>query len=163
MTVIIISSQYLCLWTTQKSNKTFIFVNQRQYSLDSKEIKPVHFKGNQPWIFIGRTVTEAEVPILGPPDVKSWLIGKDPDAKKDWRRKEKGTTEDELVGWHHWLDGREFEQTLGDGEGQRSLACCSPWGHKQLDTSEQLHSYRCCYSSQRPLSSHWASKAFSIF
>ena len=93
--------------------------------LDCKEIQQPHPKGNQSWIFIGRT--DAETPILWPPDAKNWLIGKDPDAGKDWRR-EKGTTEDEMVGWHHWLDGYEFEQALGVGDGQGSLVCCSPWG-----------------------------------
>ena len=96
-------------------------------SLDCKELKPVNPKGNQPWIFTGRTDTEAEAPVLWPPDMKSRLTGKDPDAGKDWRQEEKGVTEDEMVGWHHWLDGREFGQTLGDGEGQGSLMCCSPW------------------------------------
>ena len=93
---------------------------------------PVSPKGDQPWIFIGRTDAEAEAPILWPPDVKSWLIGKDPDVGKDWRQ-EKGMTEDEIVGWHHRLTGHEFEQALGDGEGQGGLVCCSPWGHKELD------------------------------
>ena len=97
-----------------------------------------HPKGNQSWIFI-RTDAEAEAPILWPPDAKKWLIGKDPDAGKDWGQKEKGTTEDEMVGWHHRLDGHEFEQALGVGDAQGSLACCSPWGCKQLDTSEQLN------------------------
>ena len=102
---------------------------------DSKKVKPVNPKGNQPWIFIGRTDAEAETPIPWPHGVNSWLIGKDPDAEKDWRREEKGTTEDEMVGWHHQLDEHEFEQTLGDGEGQRSLVCCSRWGCKESDTS----------------------------
>ena len=86
-------------------------------------------KGNQSWIFIGRTDAEAETPIFWPPDAKSWLIGKDSDAGKDWRQEEKGTREDEMVGWHHRLDGHEFEQALGVGDGQGSLVCCSPWGH----------------------------------
>ena len=90
------------------------------------------------WIFIGRTDAETEAPILWPPDVKSWLIGKDPDAEKDWRQEEKRTTEDEMVGWHHWLDGHELEQALGDDEGQKILACCSPWGHKEWDTTDWL-------------------------
>ena len=93
--------------------------------LDSKKIKPVNLKGNQPWIFIGRTDAEAKAPILWPPDVKSWLIGKDPDAVKDWRQEEKGMTKNEMVRWHHKLDGHEFEQTPGDSEGQGSLACYS--------------------------------------
>ena len=101
--------------------------------LACEEIKPVNPKGNQPWISIGRTDAKAEVPILWPPDAKSWLIGKDPDAGKDWRQEEKGMTEDEMVGWHHQLNGHEFEQTLGDSEGQGSLACCGPWVQKELD------------------------------
>ena len=88
---------------------------------DSKEIKLVNPKGNQPWIFIGRTDTEAEAPIFWLPDVKNWLICKDPDAGKNWGQEEKGATEDEMVGWHHWLNGHEFEQTLGDSEGQEVL------------------------------------------
>ena len=107
--------------------------------LDCKEIKPVHPKGNQSWIFIGRTDAEAEVPILWPPDVKNWLIRKDPNAGKDWREEEKGITEDEMVGWHHWLNGHEFEQAPGDGEGQGSPVCCSPWGHKELDMTEWVN------------------------
>ena len=108
-------------------------------SLDSKEIQPVHPKGNQFWIFIGRTDAEAEAPILWPPDVKNCLIGKDPDAGKDWKQKEKGMTEDEMPGWNHQLDGREFEQAPGVGDGQRSLACCSPWGCKESDMTETLN------------------------
>ena len=104
---------------------------------DSKEIKPVNPKGNQSWILIGRNDTE--VPILCPPDAKSWLIRKDPDAGKDWRQEEKGMIEDETVGWHHQLNGHEFEQALGDGEGQGSLAYCSPWGHKESNTTEWLN------------------------
>ena len=99
--------------------------------LGSKGIKPVNPKGNQPWIFIGKNDAEAEV--LWPPDMKSQLIGKDPDAGKDWRQKEKGTTEDKMVGWHHRLNGREFEKALGDGEGQGSLVWYSPWSHKKSD------------------------------
>ena len=94
--------------------------------LDSKEIKPVNPKGNQPWIFIGRIDAEAEAPVFWSPDAKSRLIGKDPDAGKDWRKEEKGGTEDEMVEWQHWLNGHEFEQTLGDGEEQGNLACCKP-------------------------------------
>ena len=102
-------------------------------SLASKEIKQVSPNRNQPWIFIGRT--DAKGLILWPPDEKSWLTGKDPDAGKDWRRKDKGAAEDEMVRWHHWLNGREFEQTLGDNEGQGSLVCCSSWGHKESDVT----------------------------
>ena len=101
--------------------------------LDSKEIKTFNPKGNPPWIFIGRTDAEAEVPILWPPDVKNWLIGKDPDVGKDWGQEEKEATEDEMVGWHHWLNRQEFEQTQGDSERQESLVCCSSWGHKKSD------------------------------
>ena len=111
-------------------------------SLGQQEIKPVNPKGNQSWIFIGRTDAEAETLILRPPDVKKWLIWKDSDAGKDWRQKEKGTTVDEMAGWHHQLNGHEFEQALGVGDVQGSLACCSTWGHKQLDMTEQLNSYR---------------------
>ena len=99
--------------------------------LDSKAIKPVNPKGNQPSIFTGRT--DAEAPILWPPDAKSQLIGKDSDAGKDWRQEEKGKTEDNTVGWHHQLNGHEFEQTPGDREGQGSLVCCRPWGHEESD------------------------------
>ena len=99
--------------------------------LDSKEIKPVNPKGNQPWIFMGWIDAEVEAPILLPPDAKSRLTGNDPDAEKDGRQKEKRVAEDEMVGWHHWLSGHEFEQTLGDSERHRSLACCSPWGCSQ--------------------------------
>ena len=107
--------------------------------LDYKEIKLVHPKGHQPWIFFGRTDAKAETPILWSPDAKNWLTGKDPDAGKDWRQEEKGMTEDEMVGWHHWLKGHESEQALGDGDGQGSLACCSPWSHKESDMIEQLN------------------------
>ena len=102
--------------------------------LNSKKIQPVNPKGNQSWIFIGRTDAEAETPICWPPDVKSWLIGKDHDAGKDWRWEEKGMTEHEVVGWHHWLNEPEFEQILGDSW-DSSLACCSSWGHKKSDTT----------------------------
>ena len=104
--------------------------------LDCKEIKPVNPKGNQPWIFIVRT--DAEALLLLPPDAKSWFMGKDPDAGKDWRQAEKGTTVDEMVGWHHWLYGHEFEQAPGVGDGQGGLMCCSPWGCKESDTTDQL-------------------------
>ena len=100
--------------------------------LDCKEIQQVYPKGNQSWIFTGRTDAEAEIPILWPPDMKNWLTGKDPDAWKDSRWEEKGTTEDEMVGWHHCLDGHEFEQALGVGDGQGSLACFSPWGLQRV-------------------------------
>ena len=107
--------------------------------LDCKEFKPVNPKGDQPWLFIGRTDAEAEAPMLRLHDAKNWLIGKDPDAGKDWRWEEKGMTEDEMVGWHHWLNGHGFEQALGVGEGQGSLVCCSPWGRKESDMTEWLN------------------------
>ena len=100
--------------------------------LDSKEIKSVNPKGHQPWIFIERSDAEAEASIIWSPDAKSWLIWKDPDAGKDWGQ-EKEVTEDETVGWNHWLDGHEFKQTPGDGEEQESLVFCSQWGHKESD------------------------------
>ena len=108
--------------------------------LDCKEIQPVHPKGDQIWVFIGRTDAEAEAPILWPPDGKSWFIGKDPDAGKDWEQEEKGTTEDEMAGWHHWLNRHAFEQALGDSEGPGSLECRSPWSHRvrhDLGTEQQ--------------------------
>ena len=106
--------------------------------LDCKEIKPANPKGNQSWIFIGRADAEAEAPVLWPPDAKSRFIRKDSDAGKGWRQ-ENRTTEDEMVEWHHWLNGHEFEQAPGDGKGQRSRACCSLWGHEESDTIEQLN------------------------
>ena len=108
-----------CFWTV-------VLEKTLESPLDCKEIQAVHPKGDQPWVFIGRTDVEAETPILWPSDTKSWLIGKDPDAGQDWRQEEKGTTEDVMVGWRHWL-GQEFEQALGAGGGQGGLACCSPW------------------------------------
>ena len=116
-----------CFWT-------LVLEKTLESHLDCKEIQPVNPKGNQSWIFIGRT--DAEVPILWPPDAKKWLTGKDPDAGRDWRQEEKGMTEDEMVGWHHQLNEHDFEQALGAGDGQGSLGCCSPWGHKELDTTE---------------------------
>ena len=107
--------------------------------LDCKEIQPVHPQGDQSWVFTGRSDIEAETPILWPPDEKSWLIGKDLDAGKDWGQEEKGTTEDEMVGWHHWLNGHGFEWAPGAGDGQGGLACCSSWGRKELDTTERLN------------------------
>ena len=118
-----------CFWTV-------VLEKTLECPLGCKEIKPVTPKGNQSWIFIGRTDAEAETPILWPLDAKNWLIWKDPDAGKDWRQEEKGTTEDEMIGWHHQRDGHEFEQTPGVGHGQGNLACCSPWGHKESDRTE---------------------------
>ena len=118
-----------CFWTVVLE-KTF------ESPMDCKEIKPVNPKGNQSWIFIGRTDDETEAPMLWPPDPKNWLIGKDPDVWKDWRQEEKGMTEDEMVGWHHQLNGHEFEQALGVGDGHGSLACCSPWVLKESDKTD---------------------------
>ena len=112
-----------CLWTV-------LLEKTLESPLDCKKIQPVHPEGNQSWIFIRRTDAEAETPIFWPPDAKDWLIGKDPDAGKDWRQEKKGMTEDEMVGWHHRLNGHEFEQALGVGAGQGSLVCCSPWGRR---------------------------------
>ena len=106
--------------------------------LDCKEIQSVHPKGDPSWVFIGKTDVEAETPILWPPDGKSWLIWKDPDAGRDWRREQKGMTEDEMIGWHHRLNGHEFELILGVGDGQGGLTCCSPWGCKESDMTEGL-------------------------
>ena len=121
-----------CFWTV-------VLEKTLESPMDCKEIQPVHPKGNQSWIFTERTDAKVETPILWPPYEKNWLIGKDPDAGKDWRQEKKGMTQDEMVGWHHRLDRREFEQALGVGDGQGSLACCSPWGHKESDTTEQLN------------------------
>ena len=121
-----------CFWTV-------VLEKALESPLDCKEFKPVHPKGNQSWIFIGRTDAEAETPILWSPDVKNWLIGKNPDVGKNWKGEDKGTTEDEMIEWHHWFSGHEFEQTLGVGDGQGVLVCCSPWGYKELDTTERLN------------------------
>ena len=118
---------------------TVVLEKTLQSPLDSKEIQPVNPKGNQSWIFIGRTDAEAEAPILWPPDVKNWLTRKYPDSGKDWGQEEKGMTEDETVEWHHRLDGHEFELAPGVGDGQGSLLWCSPWGLKESATTEWLN------------------------
>ena len=118
-----------CFWT-------MVLEKTLESSLDCKEIQPVNPKGNQSWIFIGKSDAEVETPILWSPDVKNWLIGKDPDAGKYWRQDKKGTSQDEMVGWHHGLDEHEFEKASGVGDRQGGLACCSPWGHKELDTTK---------------------------
>ena len=107
--------------------------------LDCKEVQPVHSEGNQPWDFFEGNDAKAETPVLWPPHAKSWLTGKDSDAGRDWGQEEKGTTEDEMAGWHHQLDGCEFEWTPGVGDGQGGLACCNSWGHKKPDTTERLN------------------------
>ena len=121
-----------CFWTV-------VLEKTLESPLDCKEIQPVHPKGDQPWDFFGRTDAKAESPVLWPPCAKSWLIGKDSDARRDWGQEEKGTTDDEMAGWHHQLDGREFEWTPGVGDGQGGLACCDSWGRKELDTTERLN------------------------
>ena len=121
-----------CFWTV-------VLQKTLESPLDCNEIQPVHQKGNQSWKFIGRTDAEDETPKLLPSDAKNWLIWKDSDAAKDWRREGKGTTEDEMAGWHHGLDGCEFEWTPGAGDGQGGLACCSPWGCKELDWVTELN------------------------
>ena len=118
-----------CFWTV-------VLEKVLESPLDRKEIQPVHPKGDQSWVFIGGTDVEGETPILRPPHVTSWLIGKDPDAGKDWGQEEKGATEDEMVGWHHRLNGHGFGWTPGVSDGQGGLACCDSWGHKESDTTE---------------------------
>ena len=121
-----------CFWTV-------VLEKTLESPLDCKEIQPVHPKGNQSWIFIGRTDVEAEIPIFWPPDAKSWLTGKDPYVGKDWRQEEKGITEDEMVGCHHRLNGHKFGSIAGIGDRQGGLMCCSPWGRKESDTTEGLN------------------------
>ena len=139
------SSSYVWMWELDykeswaPKNWCFLICGVGEDSWESlglQGFQPVNPKSNQSWIFIGRTDAEAEIPILWPPDVKNWLIGKDPDAGKDWRWEKQEMTEDEMVGWHHWLNGHEFEQALGVGDGQGSLVCCSPWGCKVSDMTE---------------------------
>ena len=127
-----------CFWTV-------VLEKTLENLLDCKEIKSISPKGNQSWIFIGRTDAEVETPIIWSPVAKNWLTGENPDAGKHWRQEEKGMTEDEIVGWHHQLNGHEFEQAPGVGDGQGSLACCSPWGHKDSYTTEQLSSTNSFY------------------
>ena len=134
------------IWTINKAEHwrigafwTVVLQKTPENPLDCKEMKPVNPKGNQSWIFIERTDDEAEAPIFWPRDEKNWLVGKDPDAENDWRQEEKGSTEDEMVGWHHQLNGHEFEQAPGVGDGQGSLVCCSPWGHKESAWATELN------------------------
>ena len=121
-----------CFWTV-------VLEKTLESPVDCKKIQPVHLKGNQSWIFIGRIDAEAETPIIWPPHAKSWLIGKDSDAGRDWGQEEKGTTEDEMTGWHHRFNAHEFGWTPGVGDGQGGLACCDSWGHKESDTTEWLN------------------------
>ena len=118
---------------------TVVLEKTLESPLDCKEIQPVLSKGDQPWVFFGRNDAEAETPVLWPPHAKSWLIGKDSDAGRDWGQEEKGMKEDEMAGWHHWLDGRESEWTLGVGDGQGGLACCYSCGSKKSDTTQWLN------------------------
>jgi len=134
-----------CFWTV-------VLEKTLESPLDCKEIQPVHSKGDQSWVFIGRTDDEAETPILWLPDAKSWLIGKDPDAGKDWGQEEKGMTEGQMVGWRHWLDGHGFRWTPEIGNGQGGLACCGSWGRKESDATEWLN--------WTELKLNWASQHF---
>ena len=133
--------------------------------LDCKEIQPVHSEGDQPWVFFGRNDAKAETPVLRPPHAKSWLIGKDSDVGRDWGQEEKGTIEDEMAGWYHWLDGREFEWTPGVGDGQGGLACCSSWGRKESNTTERLNwtdTYLASYSAHCILSGDMGFQLISL-
>ena len=121
-----------CFWTV-------VWEKTLESPLDCKEIQPVHPKGYAPWVFFGRNDAKPEIPVLWPPYAKCWLIGKDSDAKRDWGQEEKGTAENEMAGWHHWLDGCECEWTPGDGDAQGGLACCNSWGRKESDTTEQMN------------------------
>ena len=121
-----------CFWTV-------VLEKTLESPLDCKEMKPFNPEGDQSWIFIGRIEAETEAPILWPPDTKNWLIWKDPDARKDWGQEEKGATDNEMVGWHHRFNEHEFEQAPGVSDGQGSLVCCNPWGHKESDMTEWLN------------------------
>ena len=141
-----------CFWT-------LVLEKTLESPLDCKEIQPVHPKGNQSWILVGRTDAKAEALILWPPDVKNWLIGKDPDTGKDWR------WEDKMVGWHHRLNGHKFEQAPGVDDGQGSLVCCSPWGHRvrpdwatELNWTELTYNIISLWSSLKSLLQHHSSK-----
>ena len=150
-----------CFWTV-------VLEKTLESPLDCKDIQPVYPKENQPWIFIGKTDAKAETPILWPLPAKNWLIWKDwENARKDWRQEEKGMTEDEMVRWHHWLDGHEFEQAPRVGDGQGGLVCCSPRGHKELDMTELLNWLTtffvlCCFLSHLPHSSSYVSLLFGF-
>ena len=142
-----------CFWTVMLE-KTL------ESPLDCKEIQPVYSEGDQPWDFFGRNNAKAETPVLWPPHVKSWLIGKDSDDGRDWGQEKKGTTEDEMAGWHHGLDGCESEWTLGVGDGQGGPACCDSWGRKELDMTERLNGTEGCSSGLCKLCIGWD---FSLF
>ena len=121
-----------CFWTV-------VLEKTLENPLGYKEIEPIHSKGDQSWVIFGRNDAKAETPVLWPPHAKSWLIGKDSDARRDWGQEEKGMTEDEMAGWHHCLNGHEFEWTLGVGDGQGGLVCCDSWGHKESNKTERLN------------------------
>ena len=145
-----------CFWTV-------VLEKTLESPLDCKEIQPVHPKGNQSWILLGRTDVEAKTLILWPPDAKSWLIGKDPDAGKHWRQEQKRMTEDEMVGWHHQCNGYGFGWTLGVGDGQGGLACCGSWGYKELDMTEPLNWSDTVFSHYFIYSLQYTCKLHSIF
>ena len=143
-----------CFWTV-------VLEKTLESPMDCKEIQPVHSEGDQPWDFFGRNDAKAETPVLWPPHEKSWLTGKDSDAGRDWGQEEKGTTEDEMDGWYHRLDGHEFEWTPGDGDGQGGLVCCDSWGRKESDTTElnlrritPAFSHTCMHGSCTRLKTH---------
>ena len=126
-------------WTTEEKMLLNCGVGEDSWDpLDCKEIQSVHSKGDQSWVFFGRNDAKAETPVLGPPHAKSWLIGKDSDAGRDWGQEEKGMTEDEMAGWYHQFDGLEFGWTLGIGDGQGGLACCNSWGREESDRTKRL-------------------------
>ena len=131
----------------------------RPSRLDCKEIQPVHSKGDRSWVFFGRNDAKAEIPVLWPPHVKSWLIGKDSDAGRDWGQEDKGRTEGEMAGWHHWLDAGEFEWTPGAGDGQGGLACCNSWRRKESDMTERLN-WTETVAYQAPLSMEFSRQEF---
>ena len=143
-----------CFWTV-------VLEKTLESPLDCKEVQPVHSEGDQPWDFFGRNDAKAETPVLWPPHAKGWRIWKDSDAGRDWWQEEKGMTEDEMAGWHHWLDGRESEWTLGVGDGQGGLACCDSWGCKESDTTERLIWSDLCIHTLKCL--NWATAPMIIF
>ena len=136
-----------CFWTV-------LLEKTLKRPFDCEEIQPVHPKGDQSWVFIGRTDVEAETLVLWPPGAKSWLIWNDPDAGKDWGQEEKGTTEDEMAGWHHWLDGHESHWTPGVGDGQGGLPCCGSWGHKETRLSNWTELMRCIQKQKKNRQDH---------
>ena len=139
-----------CFWTV-------VLEKTLESPLDCKEIKPVHSKGDQSWVFLGRNDAKAETLVLWPPHTKCWLIGKDSDAGRDWGQEEKGTTEDEMAGWHHWLNGPESEWTPGAGDGQGGLVCCDSWGPKESDKTERLN-----WTEQNSKQNHWKKNNTSL-